>query len=126
MMQQTPVVVDPTKPVGRHEQGAANLLDAIDAPFIVADDDFRLARRHRLLRCVAKNIAIGGDDRRPSDQRRPPRMHAGDAVLRPERLHRDKIPRGEGAVVKFIGGAQGALGHSIVMHVVKSDAVARF
>ena len=31
MMQQTPVVVDPTKPVGRHEQGAANLLDAAES-----------------------------------------------------------------------------------------------
>ena len=106
VVHEQPLRIDAPKPVGGHEPRSADQLDA-DDPSVVPGADERLgAQLDLVLHRVAEDLAVGGEDRLAADERRPTRMDAGNAILRPEARHLLGVVAREGRIIGLVGGAQ--------------------
>src|SRR6516162_11442873 len=106
MVDHPPSTIDASEPVrcGKRKGVATDQFDANYPPLIAANHRDCVVRFDPVLVRIAENVAVRFQDCRTTDQNRPPRMHAGDFVVRPDVAHLPKICACKRFVVRGISG----------------------
>ena len=106
MVDHPPSTIDPSEPVrcGKRKGVATDQFDANHPALIAANHRHGVVRFDPVLVRIAKNVAVQSQDCRTTDENRPPGMHAGDFVVRPDVSHLPKICARKRFVIRGISG----------------------
>src|ERR1700730_9989448 len=106
MVGHPPRTIDASEPIrcGKRKGVATDQFDANHPALIAANHRHGVVRFDPVLVRIAEDIAVRLQDCRTTDENRPPRVHAGDVVIRPDVAHLPKICARKRFVVRGVSG----------------------